>query len=390
MKELSQKPVSSGQTAEPNVATGEDNTPAASGTPILQVKNLTKSFDGANAVNDISFDVHEGEFLFLIGPSGCGKTTTLRMIGGYETPTSGEIFVRGEVINHVPLDKRNLGMVFQSYALFPHMTVSQNVEYGLKTRKVPRAERKERIKNALDLVELSHLGNRYPSQLSGGQRQRVALARVIVYEPDILLLDEPLANLDKRLRDVMRVELRKLQRRIGITTLYVTHDQEEALAMADRIAVMHEGNILQIGTPRELYNCPADSFVATFLGETSSFSGLVESIDGDKAYVTMQEGFTSAVHHNGDLSTGDRVTISIRPERVSLTCERLGRTENIFEGVVDFVEYQGAFAIYQIEFSNGRARIEAIEPIPSGKNSFDVGERIFASWETDNVVYVRN
>ena len=364
--------------------------PAAGRVPVLEVRNVSKRFGDSLAVNDVSFEVYDGEFLFLIGPSGCGKTTTLRMIGGYETPSSGEISIRGRVMNHVPLDKRNIGMVFQSYALFPHMTVHQNVEFGLKTRGVSRAERQERAEEALKLVELEDLGGRFPAQLSGGQRQRVALARVIVYEPDILLLDEPLANLDKRLRDVMRIELKKLQEKVGITTLYVTHDQEEALAMADRIAVMDQGNLLQVGAPREVYNQPKTSFVATFLGETSSFSGLVDSVTEDIAHIVMEEGFRSAVRHGGDIAKGDRLTISIRPERVQLSKERPPQMENIFAGTVDFVEYLGAYAVYLIRLDSGKAMIEASEPIPSGQTSFEVGDHVFASWDVDHVVYIRD
>ena len=364
--------------------------PVAGRVPVLEVRNVCKRFGESLAVNDVSFEVYDGEFLFLIGPSGCGKTTTLRMIGGYETPSSGEISIRGRVMNDVPLDKRNIGMVFQSYALFPHMTVRQNVEFGLKTRGIGRSERREKAEGALKLVELEDLGDRFPSQLSGGQRQRVALARVIVYEPDILLLDEPLANLDKRLRDVMRIELKKLQEKVGITTLYVTHDQEEALAMADRIAVMDQGNLLQVGAPREVYNQPKTSFVATFLGETSSFTGFGDGVTDDIAHIVMEEGFRSAVRHANDIAKGDRLTISIRPERVQLSKERPAQMENIFAGTVDFVEYLGAYAVYLIRLESGKAMIEASEPIPSGQNSFEVGDHVFASWDVDHVVYIRD
>ena len=218
----------------------------------------------------------------------------------------------------------------------------------------------------------------------------MALARVIVYEPDILLLDEPLANLDKRLRDVMRVELKKLQEKVGITTLYVTHDQEEALAMADRIAVMDQGNLLQIGTPREVYNRPKTAFVATFLGETSSFTGRVDSVADHVAHVVMEEGFRSAVRHDGDVAKGDRLTISIRPERVKLSRERPAQTENVFAGTVDFVEYLGAYAVYLIRLDGGKAMIEASEPIPSGQTSFEAGDHVFASWDVEHVVYVQD
>ena len=323
-------------------AVGPPRTGHGDRAPVLEVRNITKQFAETVAVNDLSFKVYDGEFLFLIGPSGCGKTTTLRMIGGYERPTSGEIVIRGRVMNDIPLDKRNIGMVFQSYALFPHMTVRRNVEFGLRTRQVPKAERGERVAATLRLVELEEFGDRYPAQLSGGQRQRVALARVIVYEPDILLLDEPLANLDKRLRDAMRVELKKLQEKVGITTVYVTHDQEEALTMADRIAVMDQGKLLQVGAPSEVYNEPDSYFVATFLGETSSFRGTVGTVSDGVAHVAMDDGFGAAVFGADDITVGEQVTISIRPERVGVTADRPSQDENVFAGIVDFVSYLGS------------------------------------------------
>ena len=362
----------------------------ASQPPVLEVRNVSKWFDGTLAVDDVSFDVHDGEFLFLIGPSGCGKTTTLRMIGGYERASSGEIAIRGRVVNDVPLEKRNIGMVFQSYALFPHMTVTRNVEYGLRMRRVPASERDERVREVLELVELSDLGERYPAQLSGGQRQRVALGRVIAYQPDILLLDEPLANLDKRLRDVMRVELKKLQEKVGITTVYVTHDQEEALTMADRLVVMEGGRMLQIGSPKELYNSPGTSFVATFLGETSSFRGAVESDVDGVAHVVMDDGFRATFRHREDVSVGDRVMVSIRPEAVTITTEPPDGKENVVTGVVDFASYLGSHVVYMIRIDDANALVRASEPIPSGEARFGQGDRVFASWDIDHVVYVRD
>jgi spermidine/putrescine transport system ATP-binding protein len=357
--------------------------------PVLQVKNISKAFGDSPAVNKVSFDVYDGEFLFLIGPSGCGKTTTLRMIGGYELPTSGDIVIRGRAMNNVPLDKRNIGMVFQNYALFPHMTVLQNVEYGLRMRKVPTAERRERVNSVLELVHLTDYSNRYPVQLSGGQRQRVALARVIVFQPDILLLDEPLANLDKRLRDVMRVELKKLQEKVGITTVYVTHDQEEALTMADRIVVMQRGEILQIGTPSEVYNAPTTSFVSKFLGETSQFTGTVEGIEGNLAHLRMDAGFRMAVRKGADLTHGARVSVSVRPERICVVRDRPQQTENVFVGTVDFVSYYGSHVVYLICISGCKALVRASEPIPSGAPTFGVGDQVIAYWKTDHAVYVQ-
>lgn len=362
----------------------------ASQSPVLEVRNVSKWFGDTLAVDDVTFDVQDGEFLFLIGPSGCGKTTTLRMIGGYERATSGEIAIRGRVVNDVPLEKRNIGMVFQSYALFPHMTVTRNVEYGLRMRKVPASERNERVREVLDLVELSDLGERYPAQLSGGQRQRVALGRVIAYQPDILLLDEPLANLDKRLRDVMRVELKKLQEKVGITTVYVTHDQEEALTMADRLVVMEGGRMLQIGSPKELYNSPSTSFVATFLGETSSFRGAVESDLAGVAHVVMDDGFRATFRHREDVSVGDRVMVSIRPEAVTITTEPPDGRENVVTGVVDFASYLGSHVVYMIRIDDANALVRASEPIPSGEARFGQGDRVFASWDIAHVVYVRD
>ena len=369
---------------------GSTSSTRAADPPVLEVRNVSKRFGDAIAVNDVSFEVHNGEFLFLIGPSGCGKTTTLRMIGGYERATSGEIAIRGRVVNDVPLEKRNIGMVFQSYALFPHMTVMRNVEYGLRMRKVPASERRERVRQVLDLVELTEFGERYPAQLSGGQRQRVALGRVIVYEPDILLLDEPLANLDKRLRDVMRVELKKLQEKVGITTVYVTHDQEEALTMADRLIVMEGGRMLQIGSPKELYNSPGTAFVATFLGETSSFRGTVESDMEGVAHVVMEDGFRATFRLREDVAVGDRVMVSIRPEAVTITTEPPDAKENVVAGVVDFASYLGSHVVYMIRIDGGHALIRASEPIPSGEARFAQDDRVFASWDIDHVVYVRD
>jgi spermidine/putrescine ABC transporter ATP-binding subunit len=356
----------------------------------LEVRNLCKRFGDSYVVNHVSFEVAEGEFVFLIGPSGCGKTTTLRMIGGYETPSSGDVLIRGRSMNRVPLDKRNVGMVFQNYALFPHMTIRRNVEFGLRIRKRPRAERRDRVDATLELVKLRDFADRYPAQLSGGQRQRVALARVIAYEPDILLLDEPLANLDKRLRDAMRVELKKLQEKVGITTLYVTHDQEEALTMADRIMVLDQGNLLQVGSPKQVYNSPKTAFVATFLGETSSFRGQVDSISNELAHITIEGGLRASLLHSGDdLAVGDTLVASIRPERVRLSRQPPQQQDNAFAGIVDFVSYAGSYVVYIVRSHDRGIVIRASEPIPSGYPSFGEGDKVFAFWDPGHAVYVR-
>jgi spermidine/putrescine transport system ATP-binding protein len=358
--------------------------------PVLELRNVLKKFSGGGAaVRNISFDVYDGEFVFLIGPSGCGKTTTLRMIGGYETPSSGEIRVRGKLMNNVPLDERNIGMVFQSYALFPHMTVFENVEYGLRMRKVPKNDRRDRVMSVLQLVDLEAYGDRYPVQLSGGQRQRVALARVIVLEPDILLLDEPLANLDRRLRDIMRLELKKLQEKVGITTLYVTHDQEEALTMADRIVVMHDGDMLQMGTPADVYNCPRTPFVSKFLGETSHFDGVIKNVDQDTVTVSIADGLTIKIPHSNCCSENERVCVSIRPERVSIAQQKPAQAINVWHGKIDFVSYYGSHVIYLVRLDDGHSLLRASEPIPAGAATFAQGDSVYATWDLNQCVCVK-
>lgn len=361
-----------------------------SGDAVLEVRNVNKYFGDDVAVRDVSFKVYDGEFLFLIGPSGCGKTTTLRMIGGYLEPSSGDILIRGRSMNGVPLEKRNIGMVFQTYALFPHMTVAQNVGFGLRMRGLPRREREEKVRATLDLVELTPLANRYPIQLSGGQRQRVAIARVVAYEPDILLLDEPLANLDRRLRDQMRIELKKLQEKIGITTVYVTHDQEEALSMADRVAVMEGGELLQFGTPSEVYNEPSTRFVATFLGNTTSFGGTVTDVDGDLAHIRVPDGPIITVSHAEDLSVGEECMVSVRPERVHICSDRPGGEVNVFAGVVEVQSYLGAIVEYVVRLSDCGMVIRASEPLPSGRPSFDEGDAVFVTWDPDQAIYLKS
>src|SRR5262245_9044803 len=239
----------------------------------LELQHLTKRYENFTAVREVNLDVAEGEFLVLLGPSGCGKTTTLRMVAGFITPTAGMIRLGGKDITVLPPWKRNTGLVFQSYALFPHMSVAQNVAFGLDMRKVPKPEIETRVKEALKLVRLEGLSERLPRQLSGGQQQRVALARALAIRPDLLLLDEPLSNLDAKLREQVRIEIKELQRKLGITTVMVTHDQEEALTVADRLVVMSEGSVRQIGTQRDLYERPADRFVAGFVGRSSLLTG---------------------------------------------------------------------------------------------------------------------
>jgi putative spermidine/putrescine transport system ATP-binding protein len=335
----------------------------------LELQNLTKRYGEFFATLDVSLDVEEGEFLVLLGPSGCGKTTTLRMIAGFVEPTSGHVRLGGADITRLPPWRRNTGLVFQSYALFPHMTVNQNVAFALEMRRTPATEIGGRVRDALKLVRLEHLGERLPRQLSGGQQQRVALARSLVFHPDILLLDEPLSNLDAKLREEVRVEIRELQRELGITTVMVTHDQEEALTIADRLVVMSEGRVRQIGGQRDLYERPADRFVAGFVGRGSFLGGKVESpgrfrTDGGIAISCTHEEVGPAV-------------LGLRPERVGV-----GATEadNVFDAVVEFVSYLGGQIDVHCRLSDAD-RVVA-QMVNTGDTDMPrVGDRIRIGWQ---------
>ena len=300
----------------------------------LQLSNITKRYGDINAADDVTLDIANGEFLVLLGPSGCGKTTTLRIVAGFIEPTSGNVSLGGRDITTLPPWKRNAGLVFQSYALFPHMTVADNVAFGLQMRKAPKSEIAPKVSDALRLVRLDHLGDRLPRQLSGGQQQRVALARALAIRPDVLLLDEPLSNLDAKLRLEVRVEIRELQRKLGLTTVMVTHDQEEALTMADRLVVMKEGRIRQIGSQQDLYERPADKFVADFVGRSTLVQGRME---GPGKFCTAG-GLNIACEGSGSGSA----TLALRPERLALQTPTSPAMDNSFPGVVEFISYLGS------------------------------------------------
>ena len=277
----------------------------------LTLEGLTRVYGDVAAVSDVTLSVAKGEFISLLGPSGCGKTTTLQMIAGLVAPSSGRITLDGRDITHEKPDRRGLGIVFQSYALFPHMTVAQNVAFGLEMRKVPRAERETRVKQALALVQLATMADRYPRQLSGGQRQRVAIARALVIDPPVLLLDEPLSNLDAKLREEMQFELRGIQQRVGTTTIMVTHDQGEALSMSDRVVVMEQGRIMQVDAPYRLYENPATPFISSFVGKMNRLSGVRRAAGIEIAGRVLPCGGAA-------LADGDKAVLSIRPEKISL------------------------------------------------------------------------
>ncbi|WP_197080998.1 ABC transporter ATP-binding protein [Gordoniibacillus kamchatkensis] len=302
----------------------------------------------------MTLDIEPGEMVTLLGPSGCGKTTTLRMLAGFETPTSGAIYINGQDINHLPPNKRDIGMVFQSYALFPHMTVYENVAYGLRVKNVPKAELAQRVNRVLELMHLDKMKDRLPSLLSGGQQQRVALARAVVTEPKVLLFDEPLSNLDAKLREYMRDELHKIQRRLGITSLYVTHDQAEAMAISDKVVIMNKGEIQQIGSPRQIYMRPRNQFVANFMGKANFVEAVVERADsahialcllGQSLVIPQDAGFAVKPH--------DRVDCVIRPEFWRIDAE--GK----FEGTISRAIYLGYCVEYEIDL--GGQKVVAVD-----------------------------
>ena len=321
----------------------------------ILLKDLVKRFGTLEAVSHISLEIRDGELFTLLGPSGCGKTTLLRLIGGFHRPDQGEIFFGEKPVAPIPPYARNIGMVFQNYALWPHMTIFDNVAYGLRLRKFSREEISSKVHHALKLVNLSGLEKRYPGQLSGGQQQRVALARALVLNPDVLLLDEPLSNLDAKIRVQVRAEIRKLQKELGITTIYVTHDQEEALTLSDRIAVIDHGKVQQVGTPRDLYAKPENPFVADFIGINNLIPGEVrEVLDRGKARVQTEVGALVCTSEKA-LRAGDRCMVSVRPETASIGREESQeKSLNVIPGVVSFASYIGNTIRYDVEIQNGK------------------------------------
>ncbi|SOE16515.1 putative spermidine/putrescine transport system ATP-binding protein [Hoeflea halophila] len=338
----------------------------------VTLNNIVKRFGDYTAVHQMSLDIEEGSFVTLLGPSGCGKTTTLRMIAGLLDPSEGEIAIKGKRVNDVPIHKRNLGLVFQNYALFPHKTVADNVAFGLNYRNVSKEDARRKVAEALDLVQLPDLGGRYPKELSGGQQQRIALARAIVIEPDVLLLDEPLSALDANLREDMRVELKRIQQSIGVTTVFVTHDQTEALAMSDKIIVMSEGRVEQIGAPEEVYNTPASEFVAQFLGASNLLSASCTGVSGGEIAVELP-GFPRIVipkQRAPTVSAPGPVRLIIRAERLVLKPEGTVAGEELgVDAAVENVDYQGQSARYFLRV--GEQQLQAINmiddhPFPAG------------------------
>ena len=322
----------------------------------VQLKNIVKRFGTLEAVSHVSLEIRDGELFTLLGPSGCGKTTILRLIGGFHRPDEGEVYFGEKAVSGIPPYERNIGMVFQNYALWPHMTIFDNIAYGLKLKKFSRDDISTKVLHALKLVNLAGLGKRYPGQLSGGQQQRVALARALVLNPDVLLLDEPLSNLDAKIRLQVRAEIRKLQKELGITTIYVTHDQEEALTLSDRIAVVDHGELQQIGSPRDLYALPQTPFVADFIGINNLIPGEVREIQEGERRIKVQTdvGLMTCIFEK-PFKPGDRCMISVRPETASLGRTEEGQGEvNMIRGAVSFASYIGNTIRYDVELQNGK------------------------------------
>ena len=325
--------------------------------PIVQFKGILKRFGNVVAVEKMDFDIEEGSLVTLLGPSGCGKTTLLRMVAGLEEPTEGDIFIKGVRINDTPIHKRNLGMIFQNYALFPHKSIFDNVAFGLKYRAVPKQEIDKKVKRALEMVRLPGVENRMPSQLSGGQQQRIAMARAIVIEPDVLLMDEPLSALDENLREEMRREVDNLQRMLGVTTIFVTHDQREALSMSDKILVMKDGRKQQEGPPEAVYNEPVNHFVADFLGHSNFVKGEVVDLDDHNVNVKIETGDVLFAENKGAFAKGDKVEIIVRAQRFDVFPKDEFEPKqgmNHFQGRIKDRSYMGGEVSYFIELGAGR------------------------------------
>jgi spermidine/putrescine ABC transporter ATP-binding subunit len=366
--------------------------------PIIQIRNVTKRFGKVAAVDNVSLDIMAGEFFVLLGPSGCGKTTLLRMIAGFEVPTEGQILIDGQDMSRVPPNKRPVNMVFQSYAVFPHMSVADNVAYGLKIAGVGRGEREDRVKEALDLVKLGGFESRMPDQMSGGQRQRVALARSLVMRPKVLLLDEPLSALDAKLRAQMQFELADLQDEVGITFVTVTHDQDEALSMASRIAVINKGEVAQLATPSDLYEYPANRFVADFVGSVNIFEGKLIVDDPDKAAVDCPGLGKVYLNHGVTGPHGADVWVALRPEKMYLHVQGKGKAveaaakdapegHNFARGVIKGMSYLGDITLFEIKLDSG-AMIRVSRPNLSrhDQEDFTWDDKVSMHWRADSPV----
>jgi len=357
--------------------------------PQILIENVSKNFDHVAAVDSVSLKIYKGEIFALVGGSGCGKTTLLRMLAGFNEPSSGRVLIDDVDMTGVPPYSRPVNMMFQSYALFPHMNVEKNVGYGLRRLNIPEAERKQRIEAALEMVQLGSLGKRKPHQLSGGQRQRVALARALIRRPKVLLLDEPLSALDKRLREQTQFELMNIQYEVGITFIIVTHDQEEAMALSTRIAVMDRGRVIQVGTPAEVYEFPQNKFVANFIGTTNLFESTITACEPGRITVHCASWNSDlVVDDRGRFSLGQRVCVAIRPEKI-----RLSKTpatvpgQNCIKGMVWELGYLGNHSVYRVKTENGKILIVSMQNLRRTADwSIDWSDEVYAIWDADAAI----
>ncbi len=354
-----------------------------SSNPFVRFKGVQKSYDGETlVVKDLNLDISAGEFLTMLGPSGSGKTTCLMMLAGFETATHGDIELAGRPINNIPPHKRGIGMVFQNYALFPHMTVGENLAFPLQVRKMNRSEVEGKVRGALDMVQMSGFIDRKPAQLSGGQQQRIALARALVFNPELVLMDEPLGALDKQLREHMQYEIKHIHENLGVTVVYVTHDQSEALTMSNRIAVFDDGVIQQLADPVTLYEKPENAFVAQFIGENNRLNGVVESIRGGRAKVRLQNG---AVVEALDIKSGGRgnaTTLSVRPERCMISKSK-GRAKLLLSGNIEELIYLGDHVRCRMKVA-GEDQFIVKVPNNAGEIDFAVGDHVFVGWRPED------
>ncbi len=358
----------------------------------VKLTNITKIFKDQDdstkefkVVDDVNIKIYDGEMVTFLGPSGCGKTTTLRMISGFETPTAGKIYIDGECVNDIPANKRNSSMVFQSYAIFPHLTVKENIGFGLTLKKYSKVKIAESVKEIMDIMGLANLGNRQPSQLSGGQQQRVALARAIVNNPKVLLFDEPLSNLDAKLREKMRIEIRRIQKKFGITSIYVTHDQVEAMTVSDRIMIMDKGVIMQIGTPFEVYSNPDNYFVASFIGRANFIPSKIISKTDSTVELNVQG--TKQIYNSfvENLNENDDVLIVVRPEGLELSSSK----KMLFEGIIKSAVYLGATMEYEIQVDELEDVIIAVSYNPKKEGFFEEGDKINLGFDSKSTHVIK-
>jgi spermidine/putrescine transport system ATP-binding protein len=345
------------------------------------LQEISKRFGAVTAVDGVDLEVREGEFVTLLGPSGCGKTTTLRLIAGFTSPSSGRIRIGGEEVTNLPPRRRNIGMVFQDYALFPHLSAGENIAFGLRERGVARGKILTRVHELLELVRLAGVERRFPSQLSGGQQQRVALARALAYAPRVLLMDEPLGALDLKLRQAMQMELHRIQRELRITTIYVTHDQEEAMSLSDRIAVMADGRLLQVANPEELYARPATPFVAEFVGKTNLLVGTVRRVEGRQCTVEIPGGKLIMAQAEEQFHEGQGVKLALRPESLRMSLTEEGIPGNRIAGIVEQKRFLGNLSHYFVRTAKGHVlMVEA----PAGNEGARVGDTLWIHWNPED------